>query len=54
MNIGNDVRQKPPAESGIQGLDEFIKGLPRGGLIVISGSPGTGKTAMAASFIYVG
>ena len=54
MNIGNDVRQKPPAESGIQGLDEFIKGLPRGGLIVISGSPGTGKTAMAASFIYEG
>lgn len=40
--------------TGIPGLDELIKGFPRGGLIIVSGTPGTGKTVFASSFIYYG
>lgn len=40
--------------TGIPGLDELIKGFPRGGLIIVSGIPGTGKTVFASSFIYHG
>ncbi len=39
---------------GIESLDGLIKGLPKGGLIVISGTPGTGKTAFATSLLYYG
>ena len=41
-------------KTGVEGLDEIIKGFPRGGLVIVSGSPGTGKTTLAASFIYHG
>ena len=41
-------------ETGIEGFNEILRGFPRGGLIVVSGSPGTGKTTLAASFIYNG
>ncbi|RLG06730.1 MAG: hypothetical protein DRN59_02515 [Thaumarchaeota archaeon] len=44
----------PFVKTGIEGLDEIIEGFPRGGLIVVSGAPGTGKTVFAASFIYNG
>ncbi|MEM1584410.1 MAG: ATPase domain-containing protein [Nitrososphaerota archaeon] len=40
--------------TGIPGLDYLIKGFPRGGLVVVSGAPGTGKTALASNFIYQG
>lgn len=40
--------------TGIAGFDDLIKGLPRGGLIVVTGDPGTGKTAFAISFVYNG
>ncbi len=39
---------------GIEGIDEVVKGLPKGGIIVVSGVPGSGKTAFAASLIYHG
>ncbi|HDD66366.1 MAG TPA: hypothetical protein ENG52_01930, partial [Nitrososphaeria archaeon] len=34
--------------SGIRGLDEVIPGLPEGGLILLAGNPGTGKTMFSA------
>jgi circadian clock protein KaiC len=40
---------------GIAELDNLIEGgLPRGGLIIIAGSPGAGKTILSAQFIYNG
>ncbi|MCD6421494.1 MAG: AAA family ATPase [Thaumarchaeota archaeon] len=42
------------ASSGIDGLDEVIPGLPEGGLILLAGNPGTGKTLFSAGFIYHG
>ncbi|MBO3839882.1 MAG: ATPase domain-containing protein [Thermoproteota archaeon] len=40
---------------GIAELDNLIEGgLPKGGLIVIAGSPGAGKTILSAQFIYNG
>jgi len=41
-------------KAGIDGLDEIIQGFQRGGLIIVAGAPGTGKTSLAASFIYNG
>jgi len=40
--------------TAIEGLDKIITGFPRGGLITVSGNPGTGKTALAGAFIYNG
>jgi len=41
--------------TGIDGLDEVMGGgFPRGGLIVIAGNPGTGKTVFSARFLYHG
>ncbi len=41
--------------SGIDGLDELLGGgLPRRGLIVLAGNPGTGKTIFSAQFLYRG
>jgi len=41
--------------SGMEGLDELVGGgLPRGGLIVLAGNPGTGKTISSAQFLYRG
>lgn len=41
-------------KTGVEGLDELVEGFPRGSLIVVEGAPGTGKTALAACFIYNG
>ena len=41
-------------KTGIEGLDEIAPGFPSGGMVIVSGSPGTGKTSLAASFIYNG
>jgi KaiC/GvpD/RAD55 family RecA-like ATPase len=41
--------------TGIDGLDELLGGgFPRGGLIVLAGNPGTGKTTFSAQFLYRG
>ncbi|HKZ95211.1 MAG TPA: ATPase domain-containing protein [Candidatus Bathyarchaeia archaeon] len=41
--------------SGIVGLDEMIEGgFPRGSLILLAGSPGSGKTIASAHFLYHG
>jgi len=42
------------APSRIEGLDELLGGAPRGGLIILAGNPGTGKTIFSAQFLYRG
>jgi circadian clock protein KaiC len=42
-------------KTGIQGLDDIFRGgIPRGNVIVVTGSPGTGKTTFGIEFIYRG
>jgi KaiC/GvpD/RAD55 family RecA-like ATPase len=41
-------------KSFVPGLDDVILGFPRGGLILVSGLPGSGKTSLGMSFIYNG
>jgi len=48
------LRDVMKVKTGIDGFDEIAPGLPRGGIVIVSGSPGTGKTSFAASFIYNG
>lgn len=38
--------------TGIDGIDDLIKGYPRGRTILISGCPGSGKTIMALQFTH--
>jgi len=38
----------------VPGLDDVIPGFPEGGLILVSGKPGSGKTIMGMTFIYQG
>jgi len=41
--------------SGIQGLDELMNGgFPKGNIVLISGTPGTGKTIICFQFIQAG
>jgi len=41
--------------TGINGLDEIISGgLPKGGIVILAGNPGTGKTIFSACFLYYG
>jgi len=41
--------------TGIEGLDELISGgFPEGRIILVIGGPGTGKTILAAQFLYRG
>lgn len=41
--------------TGIDGLDELIQGgFPKGYTVLVSGSPGTGKTIFAMQFLYHG
>lgn len=42
-------------KSGIDGFDELIQGgFPKGHTILVSGSPGTGKTIFSLGFLYYG
>ena len=41
--------------TGISGLDDLLNGgIPRGNIVLVAGTPGAGKTTMAAKFIYEG
>lgn len=41
--------------TGVQGLDELLGGgVPRGSAVLVIGGPGTGKTILAAQFLYKG
>lgn len=43
------------APTGIKGLDELIEGgLPRTSMVILAGSPGSGKTIASAHFLYHG
>jgi circadian clock protein KaiC len=51
-SIKSNVERTP---FGIPKLDEIIGGgLPKGGITVIAGGPGTGKTVLAAQYLYNG
>ena len=42
-------------KTGIHGLDDILLGgIPRGNVVVVTGSPGTGKTTLGIEFIYRG
>lgn len=42
-------------KTGIKGLDEIMKGgIPKGQLVLLSGTCGTGKTTMCSQYIYNG
>lgn len=42
-------------KTGIRGLDDILLGgIPRGNVVVVAGSPGTGKTTLGIEFIYRG
>ena len=41
--------------TGITGLDDLVEGgFPRGGLILLAGSPGSGKTIASAQYLHIG
>jgi circadian clock protein KaiC len=41
--------------TGIAGLDDILLGgLPRGNVVIVTGSPGTGKTSLGLEFVYRG
>ena len=43
------------APTGINGLDDMIEGgFPKGSLVLLAGSPGSGKTIASAHFLYHG
>lgn len=42
-------------KSGIPGFDEMLKGgIPKGSVVVLSGSPGSGKTIFCLQFVFAG
>jgi circadian clock protein KaiC len=42
-------------KSGIKGLDEILfGGIPRGNIILVAGTAGTGKTTLGVEFVYRG
>ena len=42
-------------KTGIAGLDDLLfGGIPRGNVVIVTGSPGTGKTTLGLEFVYRG
>lgn len=55
MNVQEVTILSNRVPTGIVGLDEMIEGgFPRGSLILLVGSPGSGKTIASAHFLYHG
>ncbi len=55
MSLQQVTKFSDRASTGIVGLDDMIEGgFPRGSLILLAGSPGSGKTIASAHFLYHG
>jgi len=53
--IKNNITGKNRVSSGINGLDSLMNGgFPKGNVVLISGTPGTGKTIVCFQFIQAG
>lgn len=53
--MNTTLLHSPKTPTGIRGLDEVLKGgLPTGGLTLLSGGPGTGKTLFGLEFLIRG
>jgi circadian clock protein KaiC len=51
----SNIQTHGRVNSGIQGLDELMNGgFPKGNIVLISGTPGTGKTIVCFQFIEAG
>jgi circadian clock protein KaiC len=49
------MAERDVIKTGIKGLDEILLGgIPRGNLILVQGTPGTGKTTLGLEFVYRG
>jgi circadian clock protein KaiC len=49
------MTQQPTAASGIEGLDDILRGgFPAGRILLIEGDPGVGKTTLALQFLIEG
>jgi len=52
MNVRQASKLASRVPTGIAGLDDLIQGgFPRGTLILLAGSPGTGKTIASAHYL---
>jgi circadian clock protein KaiC len=50
-----EVKLSQRASTGIDGIDRLIEGgIPRGNLVLLTGSPGTGKTILTSHYLYEG
>jgi len=55
MNVRQASKLASRVPTGIAGLDDLIQGgFPRGTLILLAGSPGTGKTIASAHYLFHG
>lgn len=55
VEIPNSPIEYLRVPTGIEGLDTMLNGgLPRGRLVLVRGSPGTGKTILCMQFLYRG
>jgi KaiC/GvpD/RAD55 family RecA-like ATPase len=52
INWNELEKETPRIESGVEGLDEALKGgLPADNIILLTGTPGSGKTTIALQFL---
>ena len=52
--VESNVRHVEWIDIGVEGLSDFIPGLPKGDAILVRGEPGTGKTILCIQFLYKG